>query len=169
MRESGTLAPGALDRGPWDLVIVIVSFNVRDHLARCLTALAAHPTRRRTQVVVVDNGSTDGSVAMVRDAWPQVHLVTLGDNRGFAAANNAGIRATRGTRSRWILLLNSDTIVGDGALDALIDRAEAGPDVGIAGPRLVDGGGRPELSFGAMPGPFAEARQKRLVTAYARG
>jgi N-acetylglucosaminyl-diphospho-decaprenol L-rhamnosyltransferase len=155
--------------GSLDLAIVIVSFNVRDHLARGLASLAAHPSRRRTDIVVVDNASSDGSADMVRARWPRVRLVPLPRNVGFAAANNVGIRATETSNSRWVLLLNSDTIIGDGALDALIDRAEAWPGVAIAGPRLVDADGRPELSFGAMPGPISEAKQKRLMAAYARG
>jgi N-acetylglucosaminyl-diphospho-decaprenol L-rhamnosyltransferase len=154
---------------PSDLAIVIVSFNVRDELARCLASLAAHPPRRRIRIVVVDNASSDGTVEMMRADWPSVELVPLAENRGFAAANNIGIRATRGSNSPWVLLLNSDTEVPAGAIDRLVDRAEAFADVGVAGPRLVDADGRPELSFGAMPGPLAEARQKRLVAACARG
>jgi GT2 family glycosyltransferase len=67
-----------------------------------------------------------------------------------------------------VLLLNSDTVVPEGAIDRLVARAEAVPNVGVAGPRLVDGTGEPELSFGPMPGPLNEARQKRIWTAYAR-
>jgi hypothetical protein len=95
--------------------------------------------------------------------------VPLPGNVGFAAANNVGIRETAPGSGRWVLLLNSDTVVPEGALDRLVARAEAVEGVGIAGPRLVDGQGRPELSFGPMPGPINEARQKRLWSAAARG
>jgi GT2 family glycosyltransferase len=152
-----------------ELTIVIVSFNARADLANCLDSVHRHRGRRPTEIIVVDNASTDGSAAMVRERWPNVRTIELSDNRGFAAANNVGIRAAEAFGSPWILLLNSDTIVPAGALDALIDRAEAFDDVAIAGPRLVDGEGRPELSFGRMPGPWAEARQKRIVVGSSRG
>lgn len=152
-----------------ELTIVIVSYNVRDDLSRCLDSLSGHPPATPHEIVVVDNASTDGSAAMVRERWPTVQVVVLAENRGFSVANNVGIRATAERGSRLVLLLNSDTIVPEGAIDALIDRFDAVPDVAIAGPRLVDANGRPELSFGAMPGPFSEARQKRLGAAYDRG
>jgi GT2 family glycosyltransferase len=116
--------------------------------------------------VVVDNASTDGSVEAVRARWPAVHVIARSANAGFAAANNEGIRATRGD---LILLLNSDTVVPAGAIDALTARLLADPSIAIAGPRLVDGDGRAELSFGPMIAPLAELRQKLLVGAHARG
>jgi GT2 family glycosyltransferase len=150
-----------------DLLIVIVTFNVRDIVAACLESLHRFAPRRPHRIVLVDNASSDGTLPTVRERWPDVHVVALAENRGFAAANNVGIREANFDGS-WIMLLNSDTVLQEGAVDALVNRAEAVPDVGAAGPRLVDGSGRPELSFGSMPGPLAEARQKRLMTAYAR-
>jgi GT2 family glycosyltransferase len=150
------------------LTIIIVSFNARHVLAGCLRSLAADPPALSHEVVVVDNGSGDGTLEMLRDEWPAVRTIALGRNAGFAAANNVGIRQTAAGRSPWILLLNSDTVVAGGALDRLVARAEEVPGVGAAGPRLIDAAGRPELSWGAMPGPRSEARQKRLWHAYAR-
>jgi GT2 family glycosyltransferase len=150
------------------LAIIIVTYNVRDDLDRCLASLAAQPAATRHEVVVVDNGSSDGTQAMVSSKWPAVRTISLGRNVGFAAANNAGIRATAQGGSPWVLLLNPDTIVPEGAIDRLVTRAEAVPDVAVAGPRLVDAEGRPELSWGWMPGPGSEARQKRLLAACAR-
>ena len=74
------------------VTIVIVSFNVRDHLARCLQSLANAPPSAPHEIVVVDNASGDGTVAMVRDRWPAVRMIALDRNVGFAAANNVGIR-----------------------------------------------------------------------------
>jgi GT2 family glycosyltransferase len=85
---------------------------------------------------------------------------------GFAAANNVGIRATTGD---LVLLLNSDTVVHPGALEALVARLRACPQAGVAGPRLVDGAGRAELSFGPMMSPLAEVRQKVVRSLYDRG
>jgi GT2 family glycosyltransferase len=138
-----------------DLAIVIVSFNARADLEACLASLAAHPPAVSHEIVVVDNASSDGSVGAARALGARV--IALDRNAGFAAANNVGIRATSG---RLILLLNSDTIVQPGAIDALVGRLLAVPDAAIAGPRLVDRNGVPELSFGAMISPLNEYRQK---------
>jgi GT2 family glycosyltransferase len=148
------------------LAIIIVNFNAREHLENCLASLAAAPPATSHQVVVVDNASTDGSAGSVRARWPSVSLYEQPENRGFAAGNNAGIRATA---SELILLLNGDTIVPPGALDALVARLDATPAAAVAGPRIVDAAGRPELSFGPMIGPFAELRQKTIMALHARG
>src|SRR5207245_3852721 len=81
-------------------------------------------------------------------------------NVGFARANNLGIRASRGTN---VLLLNSDTVVPPAAIDRLLAELDRDPDVAVVGPRLVDAGGRAELSFGRMIGPLNELRRKRLA------
>src|SRR5256885_1390969 len=98
------------------LSIIIVSYNTRADLERCLSSL--HDTRPALShdVIVVDDGSTDGSVAAVR-RWREVNVIALPENLGFAAANNVGIRASRGTN---LLLLNSDTLVPAGAIDRLV-------------------------------------------------
>jgi GT2 family glycosyltransferase len=92
-------------------------------------------------------------------------LHALRTNTGFAAANNVGIRATAG---ELLLLLNNDTVVPPGAIDALVARLEAHPDAAVAGPRLVDAAGRPELSFGPMISPLGELRQKAVVALHGR-
>lgn len=148
------------------LSIVIVSFNTKDDLLRCLHSLAAAPPAVPCEIVVVDNASRDGSPEAVRAAWPAVTVLVQPDNGGFAAANNVGIRATRG---ELILLLNSDTVVPPGSVDALVARLRADSGAAAAGPRLVDGDGRIELSFGPMIAPFAELRQKVLTGLHRRG
>ena len=147
------------------LSIVIVNFNGRGHLQHCLASLSAHPPAVPSEIVVVDNASTDGSADVVIQ-WPHVRLLRLPENVGFSAGNNTGMRASAG---ELILLLNNDTIVPDGALDRLIERLEAHPAAAIAGPRLIDGEGRAELSFGPMISPLGELRQKIVVGLHARG
>ena len=142
------------------LSIVIVSYNVREHLEHCLRSLAAAPPSLPHDIIVVDNASGDGSVEAVRRNWPRVAVIASAENRGFAAANNAGIRATRGD---LVLLLNNDTIVPPGAIDTLVSRLTAHPEAAVAGPRLVDGEGVAELSFGPMISPFGELRQKLVM------
>lgn len=146
--------------------IVIVSFNARAHLENCLASLIAAPPAHPHDIVVVDNASTDGSADGVRRRWPGVTVIARATNSGFAAANNEGIRATRG---ELVLLLNSDTTVPAGAIDTLADRLLAHQSAAIAGPRLVDGSGVTELSFGPMISPTAELRQKLVTLMHARG
>ena len=147
------------------LDIIIVSFNARGDLERCLHSLHASPPSMPHQIIVVDNASTDGSMDAVRAAWPQVQVIDMGRNAGFAAANNAGIRAGRG---ELILLLNSDTIVPPGSLDMLVRQLRRDPTVVAAGPRLVDGEGRAEWSFGPMLTPAVEVRRLIAGALYAR-
>jgi hypothetical protein len=147
------------------LDVIIVSFNTRNDLLACLDSLAAGRPRDLRQVVVVDNASSDGSADAVRAAFPSVAVIALDRNAGFAAANNAGIRATT---APLILLLNSDTIVPPGAIDAMVARLASRADAAVLGPRLVDASGRAELSFGRMMSPVNELRQKLLVRWQAR-
>lgn len=139
-----------------DVAIVIVNFNTREDLVACLASLDAHPPSRLRQIVVVDNASTDGSIEAVRSRWLSVEVMALDRNAGFGKANNAALRRLE---APLVLLLNSDTLVPAGAVDTLAQRLEATGAV-AAGPRLIDGQGRPEISFGPMLSPWSEARQK---------
>ena len=149
-----------------DLAIVIVSFNTREDLLLALTSLHEPPPSTPHEIVVVDNASSDGSLATVRERWPGVTAIDAGGNFGFARANNIGIRAST---SQLVLLLNSDTIVPRGAIDSLVAELRAHPEAAVIGPRLVDATGRPEISFGPMIGPFNELRQKVIGRLYERG
>jgi GT2 family glycosyltransferase len=147
------------------LSILIVSFNTRADLERCLDSLFSTPPSVTHEIVVVDNASRDGSPDAVRARWPSVRVIQQPTNAGFSVANNAGIRASSG---ELILLLNSDCTVPAGAVDTLIARLAAAPEAAVAGPRLVDGAGRTELSFGSMISPLAELRQKWTLALYER-
>ena len=151
---------------PPKLSIVIVSFNTRPDLERCIESLAASPPLMPHEIVVVDNASSDGSVEAVRRRWPAIRVIVQPENLGFAVANNAGIRASDGG---LVLLLNSDCVVPSGAVDRLAERLRAHPSAAVAGPLLVDASGRTELSFGRMISPWAELRQKAIGKAYDRG
>lgn len=148
------------------LAIVIVAFNAREALAGALAALAAAPPAVDHEIVVVDNASTDGAADLVRRRFPHVRLIEPGRNLGFARANNLGIRATAGA---WLLLLNPDTVVPPGAIDRLLARLEETSGAVAGGPRLVDGDGAAELSFGAAYSPLAELRPKLLAAAARHG
>ncbi len=146
-----------------DLAIVIVSYNARPDLERCLDSLHRSPPAISHEIVVVDNASSDGSAQAVRARWPTVRVIENRENIGFGAANNRGIRASD---SSLILVLNGDTLVPPGAIDRLANELTSSPDVGAVGPRLVDEQGRSEISFGRMIGPFAELARKMLGRAY---
>jgi N-acetylglucosaminyl-diphospho-decaprenol L-rhamnosyltransferase len=135
-----------------DLSVLIVSWNTSELLARCLTALAAEPGAVAVEVIVVDNGSTDGSGEMVASDFAAIKLIANPDNRGFAAANNQGITVAKG---RYICLLNSDTAVEPGSLRSLLDFADANPEAGILGPQLLNPDGSLQPSGGHFPTPLS--------------
>jgi N-acetylglucosaminyl-diphospho-decaprenol L-rhamnosyltransferase len=119
-----------------DLSVVIVSWNVRPLLERCLASLVEclDPPALQCEITVVDNASTDGSLEAVRRRFPQVHLIAQDTNLGFTGANNIGIAGSRG---RHILLLNPDTQVLGAPLARMVAYLDARPDIGALGPRLL--------------------------------
>ncbi len=133
----------ALEKEPAEVSIIIVSYNAVDWIRICLDSIAADPDCRK-EVFVVDNASTDGSVALLERNYPWIHLLANGENRGFAAANNQVLPLCRG---KFIFFLNPDTKVGDGALKKLISFMEAKPSIGLAGSRLLSPDEKPQESF----------------------
>ncbi|MGI8588271.1 MAG: glycosyltransferase family 2 protein [Chloroflexia bacterium] len=129
--------------------VVIVSWNVRDLLRACLRSLpdAAGPGLS-VELLVVDNASRDGSAEMVRAEFPDVRLLAEPENLGYARANNLGIVASRG---RYTLLLNPDSEMHAGSLAALLAYLEMHPEVGLAGPRLLNTDGSPQSSRRRFP------------------
>ena len=148
------------------VAVVIVTYNSARDIDRALRSLADPPPATPHEILVVDNASADDTVTRVRASWPGVRLIASPSNLGFAAANNRGIRESS---SELVLLLNPDTSVPRGAIDRLVAHLDARPDVAIVGPRIVDGEGRAELSFGSMIAPLTELRQKVLVVGNDRG
>ena len=114
--------------------VIIVNWNTAGLLERCLNTLLGETGKLELEVWVVDNASSDRSVAMVRDLFPQVHLIVNQANFGFARANNQAIRAAQG---EYTLLLNSDAFLTQDALGGLLQRMEASPMCGAMGCRLV--------------------------------
>lgn len=132
--------------------VIIVSYNTSALLRNCLASLQ-HCTLPR-QVLVVDNGSHDGSPAMVRQHFPHVHLLATGTNLGFARANNLGLTwlAQQPTAlPPYVLLLNPDTIVHHGAIEALVAFLEQHPRVGLVGPRLLNPDGSHQAAAFRFP------------------
>jgi GT2 family glycosyltransferase len=153
--------PGSVARAT--LAIVIVSYNARSELNRCLESIASQIDQLPTTIVVVDNGSHDETATMLGAQWPGVRVIEAGDNIGFARGNNLGIKATE---SEYVLLLNPDTILSSDAISVLVRGLATHPEAAAAGPRLVDANGSAELSFGWAIGPLGELRQKIVGTLY---
>ena len=139
-----------------DLSIVLVCWNNKDYLEPCLRSLFEAGLRHRFDVVVVDNGSTDGSQAIVREAFPQVELIQNDHNAGLSRASNQGMAATSG---RYVLLLNNDTLVNGASLDALVAFLDATPDAGAAGGRLLN----PDGTFQAGYADFSTLHEEFLM------
>jgi N-acetylglucosaminyl-diphospho-decaprenol L-rhamnosyltransferase len=151
------------------LAIVIVNYNTRDLLRDCLRSIAVGALRCAPEIWVVDNASSDGSAAMVRAEFPHVGLIASAHNGGYAYANNLALREIlewttniedsttenqsfdqksniKNLKPDYVLLLNSDTTVPPGALDALIDYLESHPDAGACGPKLLLADGSLDLA-----------------------
>jgi N-acetylglucosaminyl-diphospho-decaprenol L-rhamnosyltransferase len=124
-----------------DVTVVVVTWNALPWLERCLESV------RGRDVVVVDHGSTDGTLELVRERYPDVRVIEQ-ENRGMGGGNNAGMRIARG---RYFFLLNSDAwVVGDG-LDALVAFADAHPEAAVVGPRLLNTDGTLQRSARGEP------------------
>ena len=122
-----------------DLSVIIVNWNAAAYLPAALDSLLAAQGDWIMEIVLVDNASSDGSLALVRERYPQVDIIANDVNRGFAAGNNQGMRRARG---RYILLLNPDTELPPNALTDMIAFMETHPQVGAAGPRLQGAKGK---------------------------
>jgi len=144
-----------------DISIIIVSWNVRELLRRCAQSISNQFSvigeRRQlvtdyqsplTELIVVDNASSDGTVEMLRAEFPDVRVIANTENAGFTRANNQALALAQG---RYLFLLNPDTEVRTGALQTLSDYAEAHPRVGIIGPQLFHGDGTLQSSRRRFP------------------
>ena len=140
---------------PVDLTAVVVSWNTREHLARSLAALEGAADGLRVETIVVDNGSSDGSQAMVAAKFPRVRLLQSASNLGFGGASNVGAAAGTG---RAILLLNSDCELAPGALATLLGALDADATLGAVFARLVNADGTLQPSVhDALPTPWSQA------------
>jgi GT2 family glycosyltransferase len=136
------------DVSPVDVSFIIVSWNAKRHLLNCLKSLERTGNGYTSEVIVVDNASSDGSAQAVREQFPHVLLIENTSNAGFAAANNIGLRQARG---RYWCLVNSDVEVLDGCVPTLIREIERHPGIGMLGPQLLEGDGRIQISCWGFP------------------
>ena len=148
------------DNAP-SLSVVIVSVDTRQWLKPCLESLREQDISESIEVVVVDNGSSDGSANMVRHDFPAVRLIRLEKTVGFGTANNYGAKHSA---APVLLFLNPDTRLGEGSLSQLLPRFAEHPECGIAGGLVIDDQGRPERSAGSFPTLFRMGLGRLLKT-----
>jgi GT2 family glycosyltransferase len=131
-----------------DLAVIIVTWNARDYIDGCLSSLRSISSWVKASVLVIDNKSTDGTPEIIQEKYPEVALITNPANQGFAAANNIGIRRST---SRYLLLLNPDTVVRPGALEGLVGFMDSHQECWAAGPALFNGDGSPQRTGVRFP------------------
>jgi N-acetylglucosaminyl-diphospho-decaprenol L-rhamnosyltransferase len=148
-----------------ELAVIIVNRNGRDYLGPCLDSVRRASAGRDWETLVVDNASEDGSPEAVAREHPEAKLVRSGANVGFGRANNA---AWRRTRTPFVLFLNPDTRIVDGAVDVLLRTMEEKEGAGACGPLLVREDGSFQVSFGGRVGFFRELVQKTALNAWSR-
>ena len=131
-----------------DISLVIVSYNGREHLRRCLASLLAHPPVAEREVIVVDNDSADGSADMVARDFPGVRLLRMRRNLGFAAGANRGIREATGEA---LVLLNPDSEIEADPFASMLAYLREHVEAGIVAPRLLNPDGSLQLSCRRFP------------------
>lgn len=118
-----------------DLSIIVVNYNTKELLQRCIYSIYSNGKNVDPEIWVVDNASTDGSAKILKDEFPKVHLIANEENVGYVRANNQAVRQARG---RYILLLNPDTVILGNALERLVEFVDEHPLAGIVGPKVYD-------------------------------
>jgi GT2 family glycosyltransferase len=136
-----------------DLSVILVNWNTRDLLRACLASIYQSAPDVDLEVWVVDNASSDGSLDMAREHFPQVKLIENRDNLGFARANNQALALARG---RYAMLLNTDTLVQPGAFNRMARFADAQADAGVVGCRLLNADGSLQPSWAGFPTLWSE-------------
>ena len=149
-----------------DLSVCIVNWNTRRDLEQALTSILNSDPGLSLEVVVLDNGSQDGSAPMVRDRFPSVAVVESRENLGFPRGYN---RAAQQADGRHLLMLNPDTVVQEGALQRLVAFLDSHPEAGAAGPRLLNPDGSLQFSCRRFPKPMAAILRNTLLGRFAPG
>ncbi len=131
-----------------DISIIIVSWNAKEFLSECLQSLTAETDNHCSEIIVVDNASTDGSLELVQKHFPHVKLIRSNTNVGFAKANNIGIRQSIG---RYVAFINSDVKVLEGCLNRILAYMDKHPDIGMLGPKILNPDSTVQRSFMRFP------------------
>jgi GT2 family glycosyltransferase len=143
-----------------DLSIIIVDWNTKEYLLPCLKSIFEEGQGTGWEVIVVDNGTRDGSREELKKVFPSAHLIENEKNFGFAKAANQGLQKASG---RYALLLNPDTQVKSGAIERLVSFMDAHSDVGVAGAQLLNADGTKQNSIANFPSLGTELLNKSLL------
>ena len=138
---------------PIDLSIIVVACSIKELVEECLIAVKRSQDRLHKEIIYVDNGSTDGTVEMIKEQFPDTILIESPTNLGFTRANNLAYPKVRG---KYILLLNADAFVGTDSLQQSYDFMEQHPECGVLGCRLIirDGTMQPSARYFPTPWKF---------------
>jgi len=136
-----------------DLSIVIVNYNAKEFLKKCLISIVKNAKHVSYEIIVIDNKSSDGSTAMVKEEFPQVKLIANKDNVGFSKANNQGVGNSK--ESRYILFLNPDTVIHEKMFEEMVNFMDIHKDAGAATCKLVMSNGKiDDASHRGFPTPW---------------
>lgn len=138
----------SLETNMMKLSIVIVSWNAKKYLMECLQSLTNEIGNYNAEIIVVDNGSSDGSPELVKEMYPKVYLIINKENLGFAKANNIGIKHSKG---QYVFLINSDVYVQNGCISKMVDYMDSHHKVGVLGPRVIYPSGEKQITFMQFP------------------
>ncbi len=142
------------------LTFIVVNRNTASLLVECLDRIFRSDLPERPEVIVVDNGSTDDSVARVHRTYPQVRVIDAGRNLGFAAANNKAVKEASG---KFLLLVNTDAMLDADCATTLLRLMNSDPRIGVAGPQLLNADNSPQTSYEAVPTLATETLNRSLL------
>jgi GT2 family glycosyltransferase len=143
-----------------DISIIIINWNTKQLLLDCIASVYETVHTAAFEIIVVDNGSADRSVEAVAGKYPNVTVIANKHNEGFAKANNAAMRRMTG---EFAVLLNSDTVLKDHALDRMLAFMKEHPRAGMCGPQLLFRDGSPQTSTGSFPKLLNELTSASMV------
>jgi GT2 family glycosyltransferase len=155
--KAAACSSGSRHKGPAviDISYLVINWNTKDLTGLCIRSLAADSRGFDAEIIVVDNGSEDGSIEMIRAQFPAVHLICNDRNVGFARANNIGMLKSRG---RFVFLVNSDAQLVPGCTGSMIGCMRDNPGLALLGPGILDSEGRPQQNCWEFPSLPSVAR-----------
>ncbi|MFW6123727.1 MAG: glycosyltransferase family 2 protein [Acidobacteriota bacterium] len=142
------------------LSVILVNYNGKEYIEKCLDSIKENISGIRSEIIVVDNHSTDGSAGVLERNHPDILFLRNHKNVGFSKANNQGLKASSG---EYVLLINPDTLVCSNAIKKLLAEIQNNPDIGGVGPALLSGQDNFQISFGGKVNFFSEAVKKTFL------
>ncbi len=143
-----------------ELSIILLNWNTKDLMKDCLRSLFETTKGDYYDVIVVDNGSSDGSLEMLRQHFPNLKVITHGKNHGFSKGYNLVLKDVK---NPYVLLLNTDTIILDGVVEGMLNFLKTNPDVGIVAPQYLNADGTKQTTFSNFPTLSTELLNRSLL------